>query len=152
MKKIVFEHPPKNFSPKMEVAACYCKVENKFLFLENSEKKEWANTWSVPAGKIDPGEQPADAAIREMFEETGVTLKPFEIIPHKSVYISYPKYDFIYHMFRVYLSAFPEKIVLREREHKKFAWLTKEEIFKLPLMPGAKECFLAAAGMVVVTH
>jgi 8-oxo-dGTP diphosphatase len=28
--------------------------------------------WSVPAGVIDPGEQPADAVLREVFEETGV--------------------------------------------------------------------------------
>ena len=28
--------------------------------------------WSIPAGLIDPGEQPADAVVREVFEETGV--------------------------------------------------------------------------------
>jgi 8-oxo-dGTP diphosphatase len=28
--------------------------------------------WSLPAGVVDPGEQPADAALREVFEETGV--------------------------------------------------------------------------------
>jgi 8-oxo-dGTP pyrophosphatase MutT (NUDIX family) len=28
--------------------------------------------WSVPAGMIEPGEQPADAVLREVFEETGV--------------------------------------------------------------------------------
>jgi 8-oxo-dGTP diphosphatase len=28
--------------------------------------------WSVPAGAIDPGEQPADAVVREVWEETGV--------------------------------------------------------------------------------
>jgi len=28
--------------------------------------------WSLPAGTIDPGEQPAEAIIREIYEETGV--------------------------------------------------------------------------------
>jgi 8-oxo-dGTP pyrophosphatase MutT (NUDIX family) len=28
--------------------------------------------WSLPAGMVDPGEQPADAAVREIFEETGI--------------------------------------------------------------------------------
>jgi 8-oxo-dGTP diphosphatase len=28
--------------------------------------------WSLPAGLIDPGEQPADAVLREVYEETGV--------------------------------------------------------------------------------
>lgn len=31
-------------------------------------------TWALPAGAIDPGEQPAEAAIREVWEETGVRI------------------------------------------------------------------------------
>ncbi|SCG16509.1 8-oxo-dGTP diphosphatase [Micromonospora echinofusca] len=31
--------------------------------------------WSVPAGLIDPGEQPADAVVREVYEETGVRVR-----------------------------------------------------------------------------
>ena len=30
--------------------------------------------WSVPAGTVDPGEQPADALVREVHEETGVKV------------------------------------------------------------------------------
>jgi 8-oxo-dGTP diphosphatase len=30
--------------------------------------------WSLIAGSVDPGEQPADAAIREVYEETGVDV------------------------------------------------------------------------------
>jgi len=32
--------------------------------------------WTLPGGIIDPGEQPADAAVREIFEETGVIATP----------------------------------------------------------------------------
>jgi 8-oxo-dGTP diphosphatase len=31
--------------------------------------------WSLPAGMIDPGEQPAGAALREVLEETGVVAE-----------------------------------------------------------------------------
>lgn len=31
--------------------------------------------WSLPAGVVDPGEQPADAVVREVFEETGVRVE-----------------------------------------------------------------------------
>ena len=31
--------------------------------------------WSLPAGMIDPGEQPAEAAVREVYEETGVRVE-----------------------------------------------------------------------------
>ncbi|MCW3820002.1 NUDIX domain-containing protein [Micromonospora sp. DR5-3] len=30
--------------------------------------------WSLPAGMVDPGEQPADALLREVYEETGVRV------------------------------------------------------------------------------
>jgi 8-oxo-dGTP diphosphatase len=46
-------------------------------------------TWGLPAGMIEPGEQPADAVLRELFEETGV-LAEIERIGgvgiHQSVY------------------------------------------------------------------
>lgn len=29
------------------------------------------NDWSLPKGKLDPGETPLDAAVREVYEETG---------------------------------------------------------------------------------
>ncbi len=32
--------------------------------------------WTLPGGIIDPAEQPADAAVREVFEETGVLAVP----------------------------------------------------------------------------
>ena len=31
--------------------------------------------WTLPGGGIDPGEHPADAAVREIFEETGYTAE-----------------------------------------------------------------------------
>lgn len=33
------------------------------------------DTWSLPGGWLDLGESPEDAAVREVFEETGVTVK-----------------------------------------------------------------------------
>lgn len=36
-------------------------------------------TWSTPGGAIEPDESPADAAVRETFEETGLRVRPTEI-------------------------------------------------------------------------
>ena len=33
------------------------------------------NIWVTPGGLIEPGEQPADAAVREMWEETGLLVE-----------------------------------------------------------------------------
>ncbi|MFJ5927155.1 NUDIX hydrolase [Kitasatospora sp. NPDC092948] len=50
--------------------------------------------WSLVGGIIDPGEQPADAAVRECLEETGVTVRP-ELLVSVSVSpeIDYPNGD-----------------------------------------------------------
>jgi 8-oxo-dGTP diphosphatase len=38
------------------------------------------NQWGMPGGRVEPGEQPVEAARRELYEETGLTvdrLEPF---------------------------------------------------------------------------
>ncbi|MCA8884126.1 MAG: RNA pyrophosphohydrolase [Rhodobacteraceae bacterium] len=37
-----------------------------------AERIDAAGAWQMPQGGIDPGEAPADAALRELWEETGV--------------------------------------------------------------------------------
>lgn len=36
--------------------------------------------WQMPQGGIDPGEEPYDAAVRELWEETGVAAEHVELI------------------------------------------------------------------------
>ena len=34
--------------------------------------------WSLPSGAIDPGETPTDAAVREIWDETGIVAEPVD--------------------------------------------------------------------------
>src|SRR5882724_9796215 len=43
-------------------------------------------TWALPAGKMDPGEEPLETAKRELREETGYSGKEFVLL--KSLYVS----------------------------------------------------------------
>lgn len=36
--------------------------------------------WALPGGIVEPGEEPADAAIREIFEETAVIAEPAALV------------------------------------------------------------------------
>lgn len=50
--------------------------QGEFLLHRRSDN----GLWCLPGGAIDPGEEPADAVTREVFEETGVHVLPLRII------------------------------------------------------------------------
>lgn len=49
--------------------------------------------WSLPAGAIDPGEQPADAVLREIEEETGVHAVVERLVGVALHPVTYPNGD-----------------------------------------------------------
>lgn len=49
-------------------------VRRGHRFLLTQEQK-YGNTWSIPGGRVEPGESLVDAAIREVHEETGVPIR-----------------------------------------------------------------------------
>jgi len=140
MEKAVYVNRPKNFDPKIEVAACFCKVGDEILFLKRSIDKPYGGTWALPAGKLEKGEDAACAVIREVFEETNITLKEQYIDFLKTVYVRYPEYDFVYHMFKAELKEYPKELELNKVEHEELSWLTLEEGLALTLIPGEHEC------------
>lgn len=50
---------------------CIAEDTKRVLLLQRSEFLSEPCTWSSPAGAIDPGETPLDAALRELEEEAG---------------------------------------------------------------------------------
>ncbi|MFD1851289.1 NUDIX hydrolase [Oceanobacillus bengalensis] len=58
------------------VAAIIRNKDNEILFQYPVE----GEYWSLPAGAIEPGETPAQALIREVWEETGLTVQPNKLL------------------------------------------------------------------------
>ena len=51
--------------------------------------EHYANAWQMPQGGIDPGEAPAEAALRELEEETGINSSKVVILAETQNWIPY---------------------------------------------------------------
>ncbi len=137
-KYSVYMAPPEDFAPTIEAAGCYCEHENKILFLKRAEGRSEAKTWCIPGGKIEKGEGPREAVIREVSEEIGVEIDGNEIEAMGRLYVRLPNSDYIFHVFRTRFLVIPH-ITLAQDEHEEARWLRYEEILGLPLIMGGKE-------------
>lgn len=53
------------------------KAANRVVLLRRSETAKFAQgMWDLPVGKSEPGEPITETAVRELYEETGLTVKP----------------------------------------------------------------------------
>lgn len=50
------------------------------LLLIRRATPEGALSWSLPSGKVDPGEDASAAAAREALEEAGVVVEPLQVL------------------------------------------------------------------------
>lgn len=68
--------PSNNIPIVLVVAAALVRPSDNKLFLaQRPQGKAMAGLWEFPGGKVDPGELPEDALIRELKEELGITIK-----------------------------------------------------------------------------
>lgn len=133
----IWELPPDNFKPKVEVAACYVEIDGRILLMERSSNSAEGKTWGVPAGKIETGETPHQAAIRELIEETGIEVSSSQVEKIGKLYVQKPRGDYIYHMFQVHVEELPN--VILSPEHTQYLWAKAEEIEALQLIGGGRE-------------
>ena len=58
-----------------EVAAAVIERGGEFLLAQRPEGKPYAGYWEFPGGKIEPGEEPRAALVRELREELGIEVR-----------------------------------------------------------------------------
>jgi 8-oxo-dGTP diphosphatase len=140
--KLVSQTPPADFHPTLEVAGCYCEFEDKILFLKRSPHKKYGTSWGIPGGKLEAGETPVNAVIREVFEEVGFTVQASDLTDVGTLYIRHPDVDYIFHRFRTRFTTIP-LMDLSLEEHIEARWVTFEEAMELPLISGGKEALVS---------
>ncbi|MFE2446517.1 NUDIX domain-containing protein [Streptomyces sp. NPDC021218] len=71
--------PPAPESMTLLVAAVivHDKANNRVVLLQRSQNAKFAQgMWDLPVGKSEPGEPITETAVRELNEETGLTVQP----------------------------------------------------------------------------
>lgn len=53
---------------------CFLCREDKVLLQLRPSHVAWSGRWNGPGGKVDPGEAPSEAIVREVTEETGLRI------------------------------------------------------------------------------
>lgn len=101
-----------------------------------------AGHWDFPKGHIEEGENEKEAALRELFEETGI--KEDEIELHKDfreeIEYFYKRGNELSHKKVIYLLAGTEKKEVRiSEEHQGYTWLPYEEALDKVTFRNAKD-------------
>ena len=84
----------------MLVAACaLVDADGRVLLTQRPEGKKLAGLWEFPGGKVEPGETPEAALIRELAEEIGVTTKEACLAPLTFASHSYDEFHLLMPLF-----------------------------------------------------
>lgn len=115
---------------KINVVGAILLRDNKILCAKRGQTKSLANLWEFPGGKIETGETPQKALIRELQEELLITVQvnelPFEVTTYEYDFGIVTLTTFICHLF----SGEPQLT-----EHEEVSWLQPNELDQLEWAP-----------------
>jgi 8-oxo-dGTP diphosphatase len=114
------------------VAACaLIDADGRILIAERPAGKTMAGLWEFPGGKVDPGERPEDALIRELKEELGIVVKEACLAPLTFASHSYEDFHLL---MPLYVCRRWEGTVA-PHEGQRLAWVRPNRLKEYPMPP-----------------
>jgi 8-oxo-dGTP diphosphatase len=110
-------------------AAVLQRPDGAFLLAQRPPDKIWAGYWEFPGGKIEMGETPYHALVRELHEELGITVQT--AYPWLTRIFTYPHATVRLNFFRVIAWSGE----LHPHEGQQFAWQHTTRISVNPILP-----------------
>lgn len=112
-------------------AVALIDVDSRVLLARRPEGKSMAGLWEFPGGKVEQGETPKAALIRELNEELGIDtwescLAPLTFASHR--------YD-DFHLLMPLFACRKWKGIAQPREGQKLAWVRKNELSAYSMPP-----------------
>ncbi len=112
----------------VEVAAAIIQKEDK-IFATRRGYGEFKGMWEFPGGKVEPGESPEEAVVREIREELETEI----LVGRCFAEVDYDYPDFHLHM-KCYLCSIKSGD-LKLLEHSEARWLTRESLESVEWLP-----------------
>lgn len=112
-------------------AVALVDVDGRVLLAQRPEGKKMAGLWEFPGGKVEPGETPEQALIRELREELAIDTARSCLAPLAFASHGYDDFHLLMPLFacRVWRGQ-PQA-----REHTKLAWVRPERLGDYPMPP-----------------
>ncbi len=121
------------------VACALIDPDNRVLVTQRPEGKQLAGLWEFPGGKLEAGERPEAALIRELSEELGIEVKEPCLAP--LTFASYP-YESFHLLMPLYVCRRWDGLPM-SREGQALRWVRPAKLRELA-MPPADEPLIPA--------
>ena len=117
---------------RIEVVAAVIRQGNRIFATQRGygDFKDW---WEFPGGKMEPGESPQEALVREMREELDAEVEVGELL--RTVEYDYPAFHLTLHCFWCTLAG----EALHLNEHEAARWLSGAELDSVRWLPADEE-------------
>jgi len=127
--------PPLGDRPLVLVAAvALVDVDGRVLIAQRPAGKSMAGLWEFPGGKVDPGETPEQALVRELHEELGIETATSCLAPIAFASHGYEKFHLL---MPLYVCRKWQGIVT-PREGQRLKWVRPAQFDQYPMPPADK--------------